>query len=82
MRYQVRRVVADGGMRRGGELAGVRSEHWGPTVLRSDDLGQTWEESERAEPTPPHSPGEFKAAFVSQYEQWDKFIRTSGISLE
>lgn len=35
-----------------------------------------------AEPTPPHSPAEFKASFVSQYEQWDKFVRTSGIRLE
>lgn len=26
-------------------LAGVRSEHWGPTVLRSDDLGGTWQET-------------------------------------
>ncbi len=28
-------------------LVGVRSEHWGPTVAHSDDLGATWEESER-----------------------------------
>jgi hypothetical protein len=28
-------------------LAGVRSEHWGPTVARSDDLGQTWEETDQ-----------------------------------
>lgn len=26
-------------------LAGVRSEHWGPTVMRSDDLGQSWDET-------------------------------------
>lgn len=32
----------------GALLAGVRSEHWGPTVLRSTDLGGTWQESERA----------------------------------
>ena len=25
-------------------LAGLRSEHWGPTVVHSDDLGQTWVE--------------------------------------
>jgi photosystem II stability/assembly factor-like uncharacterized protein len=25
-------------------LVGVRSEHWGPTVVHSDDLGQTWVE--------------------------------------
>jgi photosystem II stability/assembly factor-like uncharacterized protein len=25
-------------------LVGVRSEHWGPTVARSDDLGATWHE--------------------------------------
>lgn len=25
-------------------LAGLRSEHWGPTVVRSDDLGATWSE--------------------------------------
>jgi photosystem II stability/assembly factor-like uncharacterized protein len=29
-------------------LAGVRSEHWGPTVARSTDLGATWEETEEA----------------------------------
>jgi photosystem II stability/assembly factor-like uncharacterized protein len=27
-------------------LIGVRSEHWGPTVARSDDLGKTWDETE------------------------------------
>src|SRR6478735_6936305 len=27
-------------------LVGARSEHWGPTVQRSDDLGQTWSEHE------------------------------------
>ncbi|WP_174278019.1 WD40/YVTN/BNR-like repeat-containing protein [Goekera deserti] len=27
-------------------LAGIRSEHWGPTVARSDDLGATWSDSE------------------------------------
>jgi photosystem II stability/assembly factor-like uncharacterized protein len=27
-------------------LAGTHSEHWGPTVFRSDDLGDTWEETE------------------------------------
>lgn len=26
-------------------LVGMRSEHWGPTVMASDDLGQTWEET-------------------------------------
>lgn len=26
-------------------LAGGRSEHWGPTVWRSDDLGGTWQET-------------------------------------
>ncbi|MFC5379786.1 exo-alpha-sialidase [Aquipuribacter nitratireducens] len=25
-------------------LVGTRSEHWGPTVVRSDDLGATWQE--------------------------------------
>jgi photosystem II stability/assembly factor-like uncharacterized protein len=25
-------------------LVGVRSEHWGPTVVHSDDLGETWVE--------------------------------------
>jgi hypothetical protein len=28
-------------------MAGVRSEHWGPTVARSDDLGASWQETER-----------------------------------
>jgi hypothetical protein len=27
-------------------LAGAHSEHWGPTVFRSDDLGETWDETE------------------------------------
>jgi photosystem II stability/assembly factor-like uncharacterized protein len=27
-------------------LAGTHSEHWGPTVFRSDDLGETWDETE------------------------------------
>jgi photosystem II stability/assembly factor-like uncharacterized protein len=27
-------------------LVGVRSEHWGPTVMWSDDLGRTWQETE------------------------------------
>ncbi|UVS81251.1 exo-alpha-sialidase [Actinokineospora sp. UTMC 2448] len=29
-------------------LAGVTSEHWGPSVAVSDDLGQTWEEPDHA----------------------------------
>jgi hypothetical protein len=28
-------------------LVGVRSEHWGPTVARSDDLGRTWQETDQ-----------------------------------
>jgi len=28
-------------------LVGTRSEHWGPTVLHSDDLGATWTEPEQ-----------------------------------
>ncbi|MGH9118762.1 MAG: WD40/YVTN/BNR-like repeat-containing protein [Acidimicrobiales bacterium] len=27
-------------------LAGTHSEHWGPTVFRSDDLGRRWQETE------------------------------------
>ena len=34
-------VPRDGGVRL---LAGFRSEHWGPTVMHSDDLGATWHE--------------------------------------
>ena len=34
-------------------LVGGRSEHWGPTVFRSDDLGETWDETdERRDPLP------------------------------
>lgn len=29
-------------------LAGVQSEHWGPTVRWSDDLGSSWQESDHA----------------------------------
>jgi hypothetical protein len=28
-------------------FAGLRSEHWGPTVVHSDDLGATWSEPEQ-----------------------------------
>lgn len=28
-------------------LAGARSEHWGPVVVRSDDLGESWQELEK-----------------------------------
>lgn len=28
-------------------LVGTRSEHWGPTVVHSDDLGKTWTEPEQ-----------------------------------
>ncbi|MCU1675357.1 MAG: uncharacterized protein JWM93_115, partial [Frankiales bacterium] len=27
-------------------LVGTMSEHWGPTVLWSDDMGATWEETD------------------------------------
>ena len=27
-------------------LAGIQYGHWGPTVMRSDDLGRTWQETE------------------------------------
>ena len=40
---------APGDGRDGGQprlLVGVRSEHWGPTVARSDDLGLTWQETD------------------------------------
>jgi photosystem II stability/assembly factor-like uncharacterized protein len=33
---------------RGGQarlMVGIRSEHWGPTVTRSDDLGKSWDET-------------------------------------
>jgi hypothetical protein len=36
-------AAPDGGPRL---LAGVRSEHWGPTVVRSDDLGRSWQETD------------------------------------
>lgn len=29
-------------------FAGATSEHWGPTVLRSDDLGRSWQEPDHA----------------------------------
>ena len=28
-------------------LVGMRSEHWGPTLVRSDDLGGSWEETDK-----------------------------------
>jgi tripartite-type tricarboxylate transporter receptor subunit TctC len=35
-----------------------------------------------AEPTPPHTPAEFKASYLQQYEQWERIIKSSGIKLE
>jgi tripartite-type tricarboxylate transporter receptor subunit TctC len=35
-----------------------------------------------AEPAPPHAASEFKASFMAQYEQWERFIKTSNIALE
>ena len=35
-----------------------------------------------AEPAPRHTPAAFKASVNKQYDQWDQFIRTSGIRLE
>lgn len=35
-----------------------------------------------AEPAAPHTPAQFKAQFLEQYEQLSKFIRTSGIKVE
>jgi len=35
-----------------------------------------------AEPASPHTPAEFKASFIGQFNQWDKFIKSSGIKLE
>ncbi|WP_088289582.1 sialidase family protein [Kineosporia sp. A_224] len=39
-------VAAPGGGGAPRLLAGVRSEHWGPGVSHSDDLGETWAEAE------------------------------------
>jgi len=39
-------VLPEGPSGRPRLLAGVRSEHWGPTVARSDDLGLTWQETD------------------------------------
>jgi len=38
-------------------LAGVQYGHWGPTVMRSDDLGATWEETEHGAITFPQDTG-------------------------
>ena len=35
-----------------------------------------------AEPAPRQSPAAFRASVLKQYEQWERFIRTSGIKLE
>jgi tripartite-type tricarboxylate transporter receptor subunit TctC len=35
-----------------------------------------------AEPAPAHTPAEFKATVIRQYNQWEKFINTSGVKLE
>ena len=39
-------------------LAGVQSEHWGPTVRWSDDLGASWQESNHASIAFPEGTGE------------------------
>lgn len=38
-------------------MVGVRSEHWGPTVAHSDDLGTTWSEPEKGAITFPEDTG-------------------------
>ena len=38
-------------------LAGVQYGHWGPTVMRSDDLGASWEETEHGSITFPEDAG-------------------------
>jgi hypothetical protein len=38
-------------------MVGVRSEHWGPTVAHSDDLGATWSEPEKGAITFPEDTG-------------------------
>jgi hypothetical protein len=38
-------------------LAGVQYGHWGPTVMRSDDFGATWEETEHGAITFPEDTG-------------------------
>ena len=35
-----------------------------------------------AEPAPPHTPAEFRAAVIRQINQWDKFITASGLKLD
>ncbi len=37
-------------------LVGATSEHWGPSVFRSDDLGTSWRETERGSIRHPHRP--------------------------
>ena len=38
-------------------LVGLRSEHWGPTVARSDDFGATWQEPDNGAITFPQDTG-------------------------
>jgi tripartite-type tricarboxylate transporter receptor subunit TctC len=35
-----------------------------------------------AEPAPPHTPAQFRAQYLEQYDQLSKFIKTSGIKVE
>lgn len=35
-----------------------------------------------AEPAPPHTPAHFSAAVIRQYNQWERFISTSGVKLD
>ena len=44
--HEIPSIGIDGRNGRTRILVGVRSEHWGPTVAHSDDLGVTWTEPE------------------------------------
>ncbi len=45
--HEVPSIAIDSRRDRARILVGVRSEHWGPTVAHSDDLGKTWVEPDR-----------------------------------
>ncbi|WP_113716326.1 WD40/YVTN/BNR-like repeat-containing protein [Arthrobacter dokdonensis] len=54
-------------------LVGVRSEHWGPTVAHSDDLGETWTEPENGAITfPPDTDAALERVWQIQPDTEDR----------
>ncbi len=55
--HEIPSIAIDNRAGRNRILVGARSEHWGPTVAHSDDLGKTWSEPEHGAITFPSDTG-------------------------